>query len=855
MKESYRITKKSISIIGGVCFILFALVTLLSSNTPFEFLSNIITHSFGFIGFWIALPFIVILGIYLILNKSLIKIKLNVSLWGAFIIIICLLILCSHWASWHLVYNGVEITGFGHTENGTAKYLTFSNSLDIFNDIAQNVESKFGPSTKLGGGKVGFILAGAVNSAISPIGLNIVCWLLFVCGCIMVFNGQFSKLIRFIKRRKGKIEEEDIFQEVNLTMADAEPEVAQEEPVEQKPEETPSPVFDSKPIFESFHTNAPINNDYDLKKAHFEIKTEEALNNEFNKNVFPMDSQEEPTAIPEETSNIFVEPLDKPKEYSEPFFEPLIDKAGEEENAVVEENEPEEIKVPEPKLPKQNIYKDYIFPSIELLNTNSEKDDTSANDESCKSRVEIINTTFKNLGIGAEVVSYTVGPSVTRFDVMTHADSTVNAIQKVVTDISVRLGGEMVRFEPIVAGKSTSGLEMPNEHRTKVLIRDVIEQLPSGKDHTLEIPFGKSITGELKYANLADFPHMLIAGTTGSGKSIFVHSIIITLLMRNKPDELKLILVDPKKVEMNYYDNIPHLLCPVISDMQKVFVCFTKLVNEMEDRYTKFSNNKVRDIKGYNALMKEQHNPILPYIVVFIDEYADLVENYKEIKEPVVKLVQKARAAGIHIVFATQRPSVNVVDGNIKANVSTRVALSCASAIDSTTVIGTGGAEKLLGYGDMLIDCPLISRSMKPRVQGCYVSEIEINRVCDFLREHYQPQFDSNYLNLDPVVQQKSNFDDVKVEAFDKEKSDEEVYLKIKEDASHRPVFSISYIVRTYGMGYTRAGKMFSRLQADGVVALTGDSRGCKVLTYVPGNEQAGTIEQSTFIPDDDFSN
>lgn len=855
MKERYRITKNSISIVGGLCFILFALVTLLSNDTPFEFLSNIITHSFGFVGFWIILPFIVIFGLYLILNRSIIKIKLSISLWGFFIIIICMLILSSHWASWHLVYNGVEITGFGHTEDGIARYLTFSNSIDIFNSIAESTHSGFGPNTKLGGGKIGFILAGAVNSAITPIGLNIICWILFLCGIVMVFNGSFTKIIRNIKRRKSKKKGEEIFEEVTLTMADAEPEPAQEEVPEPAREENTVSVFDSKPIFESFHTNAPINNDYDLKKAHFDFKNEETSEDEYNENFYSSENSEETSSISEESSGISVEPLERQKEYSEPFFEPLIEKAKKEENVSIEENEPEIVQEPEPKLPKQNIYKDYIFPSIELLNTNTEKNDTSENDESCKSRAEIINNTFKNLGIGAEVVSYTVGPSVTRFDVMTHADSTVNAIQKVVTDISVRLGGEMVRFEPIVAGKSTSGLEMPNEHRTKVLIRDVIEQLPDGKEHTLEVPFGKSITGELKYANLADFPHMLIAGTTGSGKSIFVHSIIITLLMRNKPDELKLILVDPKKVEMNYYDDIPHLLCPVISDMQKVFVCFTKLVNEMENRYTKFKDNKVRDIKGYNALMKEKHNPILPYIVVFIDEYADLVENYKEIKEPVVKIVQKARAAGIHMVFATQRPSVNVVDGNIKANVSTRVALSCASAIDSTTVIGTGGAEKLLGYGDMLVDCPLISRSMKPRVQGCFVSEIEINRVCEFLREHYQPQFDPDYLNLEPVVPQKSNFEDIKVEPFDKEKSDEEMYQKIKEDASHRPAFSISYIVRTYGMGYTRAGKMFSRLQAEGIVALTGDSRGCKVLTYVPGSEQEGTVEQSTFIPDDEFSN
>lgn len=852
MKEKYVITKKSISMMGGVCFILFALVTLLSNNTPFQFLSNIITYSFGFIGFWIVLPYLIILGAYLIFKRSLIKIKVDVTLWGFFIVIVCLLILCSHWASWHAIYQGVEITGFGHTETGTAKYLTFSNSLDIFNSIAESNIASFGPSTKFGGGKVGFILAGAINSSITPIGLNIVCWILFACGCFMIFNTQVKRLIRYLKHRKNKTADEDIFKEINLNMEEVEPVVVKEETP--KPVEQEQPVFNNKPIFESFHTSAPINNDYDLKKAHFEIKPEESRNDDENYNSFGIDENapDNTEIFQEQSSSISVEPIEQQKEFSEPFFEPLLDKEHEESEEILEEPFVEEIKPQEVIKPKQNLYKDYIYPSIDLLNVNDDKNNNSANEESCRQRVDIINNTFKNLGIGAEVISYTVGPSVTRFDVQTHADSTVTAIQKYITDISVRLNGEMVRFEAIVAGKSTSGLEIPNEHRTNVLIRDVIEELPVGKGQNLQIPFGKSITGELKYANLVDFPHMLIAGCTGSGKSIFVHSIIITLLMRNKPDELKLIMVDPKKVEMNYYDDIPHLLCPVISDMQKVYVCFTKLVNEMEQRYTKFQQNKVRDIKGYNELMKANHTPIMPYIVVFIDEYADLVENYKEIKEPVVKLVQKARAAGIHIIFATQRPSVNVVDGNIKANVSTRVALSCASYTDSMTVLGTGGAEKLLGFGDMLVDCPLISRSLKPRVQGCYVSEVEINRVCDFLREHYQPQFDPNYLNLEPVIPQRPAIEENKPDPIDKEKTDEEAYQRIKEDACQREYFSISYITRTYGMGFTRAGKMFSRLQAEGIVSTEGDSRGCKVLAYVPGQPQNGSIEQSTYISDEE---
>ena len=876
MKEKRRITKKSISVMGGICVILFTLVALLSTNTPFAFLYKLLGHSFGFIGFWLFLPYIFLIGLYLIMNKQIIKIKLGVQLWGVLVIIFCFLILTSHWASWGVTVDGVEIVGYGRTEIGTAKYLTYSNSLKVFNEVDAANPSLVGPNPKLGGGRVGFLLAGAINSAITPLGLNIVCWILFVSGLIMIFNRQVIKFLNFVRnfkpREKGKA-----FKEVNLTMEELEPE--QPIKVEDASQEE-NVVEESRPTYESFQVSPPINNDYSLKKARFILnedgtKVKEIYDEELTKPVF-----ETPKAFFKETNKVdssseggAVRFESTQKEYKEPFFEPLNDvrePVVEEENFVetpiqpqiqpqitpeVQRNEPEnEVDFLNKPQPRAHLVKNYIYPSVELLEKGNGVDDGSANETSCQVRTEIINRSLANFKIGAEVISHTVGPSVTRFDLKTNDDVSITAVQRYITDLSVRLGGIPMRFEPIVAGKSTSGIEIPNEIRTNVTLREAVEGLPSDAKHKLDVPFGKSISGELKFANLADFPHMLVAGTTGSGKSIFVHSTIISLIMRNKPEELKLVMVDPKKVEMNYYDNIPHLLCPVISDVRKTFVCFQKLVNEMERRYNLFQANRVRDIKGFNVFAKEHDLQPLPYIVVFIDEYADLIETCKELRDPVVRIVQKARAAGIHLVIATQRPSVNVIDGVIKANVATRVALMCASFNDSMTVIGEGGAEKLLGNGDMLIDCPLISRAMKPRVQGCYVSETEIMRVCDFLREHYQPQFDPVFMNLEPVVEEKS-FDEPEPSKVDKSQSDEEAYQIIKEDAAHREYFSISYITRTYSMGYSRAGKMFRRLQNEGIVAESGDARGCKVLIYVPGGQQNGTIEQSTFVPDDDFNN
>ena len=873
MKEKRRITQNSISVMGGICVILFAIVTLFSTNTGLSFLYKLIGHSFGFIGFWLFLPYIVIIGIYLLFNKQIIKIRLGIQLWGVLVIIFCFLILSSHWASWGAVLpNGLEITGKGTTETGTAKYLTFSNASTVFEQIDAQNPSVVGPNPRLGGGRVGFLLAGAINSAVTPLGLNIVCWILFVGGLGMIFHRQVIQFINFIRNSKHK-EKGKAFKEVNLTMEGLEP----EEPI--KVEDVSSEDFysETKPVIEPFQVSRPINNDYTLKKARFILgddgtKVTEIYEDDLTKPVFesekPSFSEPVHEDYSDQGSSISFDRENVEREersYKEPFFEPLNDEIKRESS--FEESKPQmsqsfEVEPepePEPEVdflhrpqPKANLIRNYIYPSIELLDKGKDQD-LSKNEASCEAKTELLNRFLANYKVGAQVISHTIGPSVTRYDLQTNDDVSVTTVQRYVTDLQIKLGGVSMRFEPIVAGKSTSGIEIPNDVRTNVTLRQAVEGLPEGDKHKMDIPFGLSITGDLTYANLPDFPHMLVAGTTGSGKSIFVHATIVSLLMRNKPEELKLVMVDPKKVEMNYYENIPHLLCPVITDVSKAYVCLNKLVDEMERRYNLFSTNRLRDIKGFNEYCKTKGWQPLPYIVIFVDEYADLIETCKEIRTPVVRLVQKARAAGIHLVIATQRPSVNVIDGVIKANVSTRVALMCASYQDSMTVIGEGGAEKLLGYGDMLVECPLISRAMRPRLQGCYVSEMEILRVCDFLREHYQPQFDPMFLNLEPPVEEKAaSFDEVEPSQIDKAATDEEAYQKIKEDATHREYFSISYITRTYFMGYSRAGKMFKRLQNEGIVAQSGDARGCKVLVYVPGGQQGGTVEQSTYVPDDD---
>lgn len=503
------------------------------------------------------------------------------------------------------------------------------------------------------------------------------------------------------------------------------------------------------------------------------------------------------------------------------------------------------------------ILKPYVLPPVNLLKFHEKEEDRDANTEFCESRVKDMNTIFDALNIGAKVVSYTVGPSVTQYDLLMNSDRSISSVDRFIPDLQVRLGGIPIRFEKLVIGKATSGLEMENKVRTTVGLRECVDKLdPLDNGSARQIIFGKGIDGSVVKADLTKFPHMLVAGTTGSGKSIFIHSTLVTLLLRNTPEQLKLLLIDPKRVELNYYRNIPHLICPNISESKKALVALRKLVDEMERRYTLFSDNMVNEIKNFNKVAEQRGLKKLPYILVVVDEYADLNDECKEIREPVSRLAQKARSAGIHLIIATQRPSVNVIDGVIKANISTRVALSVSSQEDSRVIIGEGGAEKLLGNGDLLIDSPLISRTYKPRVQGCFVEEDEIIAVTDYIRGLRGPEYDPYFLNLEEAEPEPDNdqFDDSEPTKVSREIQEEELYDIIKEDLMTKEYCSISYIQRSYGVGFPKAGRLFARLQKEGVVAKSGDSsRGCKVLIKASlNNESMGSIEQSTLVVSED---
>lgn len=501
-----------------------------------------------------------------------------------------------------------------------------------------------------------------------------------------------------------------------------------------------------------------------------------------------------------------------------------------------EEPEPQVEITPKVEAPKKKAPIKWVPPSSEMLMVYETDEARELNETVATQRVEAINRILADFKVGAKCNGFTVGPSITRYNVEYDANVSSKAVERYVDDISIRLGGVSARFTPIVVGSAYSGLEIPNATITTVSFKEVFESLPDVKKHPLAVAFGKDISGKVVSADFDEFPHILVAGTTGSGKSIYIHSIIATLIMRVSPDYLRIVLVDPKKVEMTKYRDMPHLLCPIITEAEKAKVMLSKLVEEMENRYQKFADNgEVSNIKQYNEWAKENNEELMPFIVVVLDEYADLVDTCKEISQPVVSIAQKARAAGIHLLISTQRPSTNIITGVIKGNLPTHVALMTAGYVDSTVIIGEGGAEKLLGKGDMLVQSPLVSRQGVTRLQGCFIQNKEIVHIVGYLKEHYETNYDENFLDLvdhsKEVASQMVASGEVEKEA---DAAEEARYQSIKEWVLTQEFVSMSKIQRECSVGFNRAGRFFKRLQAEGVVStqIDGTSKGCRVIGH-----------------------
>jgi len=463
--------------------------------------------------------------------------------------------------------------------------------------------------------------------------------------------------------------------------------------------------------------------------------------------------------------------------------------------------------------------KDYTFPPVELLE--ADKGQPSSGD--IKTNLAIIEKTLENFGIPVEMGEVNVGPTVTQYTLRPASGVKLMKITSLHRDLSLALAAHPIRIEAPIPGRSLVGIEIPNKTKTLVRLRDLLTSYDYKKNgHYLNMVLGRDVAGNPAWANLVKMPHLLIAGATGSGKSICIHSLITSLLYQKSPWELKFILIDPKRVELPFYNGIPHLLTPVIVELNKVLNAFKWAIKEMEDRYKKLAEVGAKDLAIYNEkVAKSNPQEMMPYIIIVIDELADIMAAYgKEVEWAIVRLAQMSRAIGIHLVVSTQRPSVEVITGLIKANITSRIALQVASQVDSRTILDMAGAERLLGNGDMLF---LAGDVGKPRrIQGVYTSDKEVSSVVKFIRKQAG---DIEYEEIIPEPVEQTSMDG-RIMALDDPLLEEARQLVIKTGKA-----SASFFQRRFRIGYARAASLLDMLEQLNIVGPADGSKAREILT------------------------
>ena len=491
---------------------------------------------------------------------------------------------------------------------------------------------------------------------------------------------------------------------------------------------------------------------------------------------------------------------------------PKINVAGQPEPAAPVEP------TPEPELPALGLGEvhddDYQLPPLSLLSSVAATDQ-SQDLAAIQANTSKLAATLASFGVDATVENVNLGPSVTEYELKPATGVKVAKITHLADDLALALAAKGIRIEAPIPGKSLVGIEVPNQAPATVGFKELIEAMPNS-ERPLEVPLGRAVTGEVVTADLTKMPHLLIAGATGSGKSVAINVILTSLLLRAKPSQVKMLMVDPKKVELSVYNQIPHLLSPVVAEPKKAAKALAKVVAEMERRYELFAALGTRNLQGYNELVAEhpdEEQTPLPLILVIIDELADLMMTVsKEVEDSIVRIAQMGRAAGIHMVIATQRPSVDVITGLIKANVPSRIAFAVSSGIDSRTILDANGAEKLLGRGDMLFQP--IDKNKPTRLQGAFISDHDVEAVVDFIKDEQPAEYDQQMVITDEEMQQEATqaeqdplFDEALAFVIDQQKA------------------STSMVQRRFRIGYNRAARLIDDLEQQGYI---GPANGAK---------------------------
>ena len=489
----------------------------------------------------------------------------------------------------------------------------------------------------------------------------------------------------------------------------------------------------------------------------------------------------------------------------------------------------------EEEAPKQNqINPNYKLPPLDLLNK-PKNNNKAMNNAQIEANITKLEQVLKSFGVFAKVVEVHVGPTVAQYELEIASGTRVNKITTLSREIALALSKKDVRIEAPIPGKNTVGVEFANDSPSAVSFMEIMasKTMLQNQDKKLMVPLGKSIMGDIGVCEINKMPHLLIAGTTGSGKSVCVNGIICSILMRARPDEVKLAMVDPKVVELSCYNGVPHLVCPVVNDPKQAAILLQKMVAEMEKRYHQFADTGTKKIEGYNEYVdnynkKHPDMPMdkMPFIVIVIDELSDLMMvAAKEVEDSILRITQKARAAGIHLIVATQRPSTEVITGLIKANIPSRIAFAVGSGIDSRTILDQVGAEKLLGKGDMFF-LP-IGQNNPTRIQGSFITDDEISRIIDFTKSQQEAQYDDMFMKLEEEKEEVSA-DDTSIEPSSGEG---DLYAQVKDFVIKSQKASASLLQRKFKIGYNRAATLIDQLEEDGIIGpATGNSKPREVL-------------------------
>ena len=461
---------------------------------------------------------------------------------------------------------------------------------------------------------------------------------------------------------------------------------------------------------------------------------------------------------------------------------------------------------------------DYQLPPVSLL-SQVKATDQQEDLNNIKKNTKTLQQTLKSFGVDATVENVNLGPSVTKYELRPAVGVKVSRITHLADDLALALAAKDIRIEAPIPGKSLIGIEVPNQQIATVGFRDMVENAPSN-DNPMEVPLGRSVTGDIKMADLTKMPHLLIAGATGSGKSVAINVIITSILLKAKPHQVKMLMIDPKKVELSVYNGIPHLLSPVVSEPKKAARALGKVVAEMERRYELFAKFGVRNLDGYNKLVKQQNDDHpdevqanLPLILVIVDELADLMMTVShDVEDAIVRIAQMGRAAGIHMILATQRPSVDVITGLIKANVPSRIAFAVSSGVDSRTIIDTNGAEKLLGRGDMLFEP--IDQNKPVRIQGAFISDHDVESVVDFIKNERAAEYDDNMVVTDNEIEQEEQAEE-----------EDELFPEALDFVVDQQKASTSLIQRRFRIGYNRAARIIDDMEQRGFIGPANGSK------------------------------